>query len=186
MIPVPKKPAPAAHRDVQRRGKAWLAKHRTQRPPPYWKELRGPLAAAFGERCGYSAMYEPVGTIDHYLSIEGGHRRLAYAWTNLRFSSGWINSVKGTLDAQVLDPHEVQPGWFELLLPSLQLVLTAKVPPRMRAKAQFTLDRLQLGHGEAIVRQRQRWFELYREGKASLELLDEVAPLLAQAIRRAS
>ncbi|MDF5714231.1 MAG: hypothetical protein PUP93_10125 [Rhizonema sp. NSF051] len=47
-------------------------------------------------------MYEPVGTVEHYLSREN-YRNLAYEWNNLRFASAWINSSKGTLDDQVLD-----------------------------------------------------------------------------------
>lgn len=135
-------------------------------------------------RCAYSAMYEPVGTVDHYLSIEGGYRHLAYTWSNYRYAAGWVNSSKGTLDDQVLDPFQVSAGWFELKLPSLQLVMTAKVPQALRAKAQFTLDRLHLGHGEQVIRQRRAWYEMYRAGKLPLEGLDVVAPLLADAIRR--
>jgi hypothetical protein len=47
-------------------------------------------------------MYEPVGTVEHYLSRDN-YRNLAYEWSNLRFASAWINSCKGTLDDQVLD-----------------------------------------------------------------------------------
>jgi hypothetical protein len=92
-------------------------------------------------------MYEPVGTVDHYLSIEGGSRHLAFQWRNFRYAASWVNSSKGTLDDHVFDPFEVGDGWFELSLPSLQLVVTDKVPTALRKKAQFTLDRLGLGHG---------------------------------------
>ncbi|WP_228019853.1 hypothetical protein [Sphaerospermopsis sp. LEGE 08334] len=53
--------------------------------------------------------------LEHFLSCEN-HRHLAYEWTNYRFVSGWVNSSKGTLDNQVLDPFEVEDDWFEILL----------------------------------------------------------------------
>ena len=76
----------------------------------------------------------------------------AYEWSNLRFASAWINSTKGTLDDQVLDPFDLGEDWFEILLPSLQLVLTDKVPPQQRQKAQFTLERLRLQDDERVLR----------------------------------
>lgn len=187
MIPVRPAPPPGdfAAR-VLTPGRRWLRANpkKAGRPPAYWLRVRAELARAFEHRCGYSAMYEPVGTVDHYLSIEGGHRSLAYAWSNLRYSAGWVNSSKATLDDKVLDPFLVRQGWFELLLPSLQLVMTNKVPVALRKKAQLTLDRLGLGHGEQVIRQRQAWYTKYQEGKAPLELLDDWAPLLAAAIRK--
>lgn len=94
-------------------------------------------------------MYEPVGTVDHFLSHDN-YRSLAYEWSNLRFASAWINSTKGTLDDQVLDPFVLKEDWFEILLPSLQLVLTDKVPLQQRQKAQFTLERLRLQDDERV------------------------------------
>jgi hypothetical protein len=63
------------------------------------------------------------GTVDHYLCCKN-YRHLAYEWSDYRFAFSWINSSKGTLDSQVLDPFEVEDGWFEIVLPSLELILT--------------------------------------------------------------
>lgn len=187
MIPVKPVPPPRHFEaNVLVPGRRWLArnKDRSARPPAYWLEVRGDLARAFHHRCGYSAMYEPAGTVDHYLSIEGRHRELAYRWSNFRYAAGWVNSSKSTLDDKVLDPFEVGPGWFEIDLPSMQLRVTEKVPARLRKKAELTISRLRLDHGEQVVRQRLAWYQKYQEGKASLALLDEWAPLLAAAIRK--
>ncbi|MBX3232929.1 MAG: hypothetical protein KIT84_44800 [Labilithrix sp.] len=189
MIPVKRSPAPKKHASmVAKPGNAWLEKNAASRtrPPGHWRLVRAELAEAFGHRCGYSAMYEPVGTVDHYLSIEGGARHLAYDWSNYRYAAGWVNSSKGTLDDLVLDPFDVRPGWFEMLLPSLQVVMTDRIPVRFRSKATVVLERLQIGHGEQVIRMRQAWLTKYREGKASLELLDDWAPLLAEALRKES
>jgi hypothetical protein len=124
-------------------------------------------------------------TVEHYLSRDN-YRNLAYEWSNLRFASGWINSCKGTLDDQVLDPFDLGEDWFEILLPSLQLVLTDKVPEQQRQKAEFTLKRLRLRDDERVLRQRQSWYQLYLDGDLTLQGLEKKAPLIARAVRKQS
>ena len=84
----------------------------------------------------------------------------------------------------MLDPHEVEDGWFEIELPSLQLRLTDRVPAELRAKAEFTLRRLHLGDDERIVRQRSEWYRMYLDGELNLDGLRKKAPLIAQAVKR--
>ena len=192
MIRVASPPEPPDfERRVRQPGQTWLAKNLDEngklpagkRPPARWSAFKGKLAAGFQNRCGYSAMFEPVGTVDHYLSCDN-HPQQAYEWVNYRYASAWINASKGTLDEQVLDPFEVQDDWFEILLPSLQLVLTNVVPAHERQRAEFTLIRLRLRDDERVIRQRQQWYGLYREGKLTLAGLEVVAPLIARAIRK--
>jgi hypothetical protein len=108
-------------------------------------------------------MYEPIGTVDHFLSCHN-YRHLSYEWSNYRYAAGWINSSKKDLDDRLLDPFEVEDTWFEIILPSLQLVLTDKVPKEQRLKAQFTLQHLGLDYNERILRQREEWFRMYEQG----------------------
>jgi hypothetical protein len=123
------------------------------------------------------------GTVDHFLSVRH-HRRRCYDWSNYRYVSASINSSKRDADDTVLDPYEVEEGWFEIILPSLQLCLTDRIPPNLRAKAEFTLMRLKLRDGERVIRQRRAWYRLYLEGRLSLDGLKKVAPLIAHAVRR--
>jgi hypothetical protein len=179
--------------DVQVRqpGNQWLAQNLDEngqlpkgtRPPDRWSDFKGQLADGFNNLCAYSVMYEPVGTVDHFLSCEN-HPRLVYEWSNYRYLSGWINSSKGTLDEAVLDPFQVEDDWFEVLLPSLQLVLTDAVPQGEQDRAKFTMERLHLRDDERVIRQRRQWYRLYQEGKLSLEGLEERAPLIARAVRK--
>jgi len=166
-------------------GNTWLANNpdMKKRPRDYWSPFKSHLADGFGNLCGYSAMYEPVGTVDHYLCCEN-HRHLAYEWNNYRYASGWLNSSKRTLDEQILDPFQVGDDWFEIILPSLQLVLTDAVPPHERQRAAFTLERLHLRDDERVIRQRRSWYQLFLDGKLTLAGLEEKAPLIARAIRR--
>jgi len=169
---------------ARRPGLAWLERHPdTKRPREYWKPFKRDLADGFADLCGYSAMYEPVGTVDHYVSWRNDPR-LAYEWANFRYASGWVNSSKQCADDLVLDPFEVEDGWFEILLPSLQLVLTDAVPDEHRARAEFTLDRLHLRDDERVIRQRQEWYRMHCDGELSLEGLRRKAPLIACAVEK--
>lgn len=130
-------------------------------------------------------MFEPVGTVDHYEDCKG-NPHLAYEWTNYRFAAQWINSSKqsrrpGAL--QVLDPFEVEDGWFEILLPSLQLVVSNRVPRELRERAEYTLQKLHLRDDERVLRQRKGWYTMYLE-KDDLCLLRKFAPLIARAVEK--
>ena len=170
---------------VEERGARWLAVHPdAKRPHDYWSEFRPALATGFRNLCAYSAMLDLNGEVDHFVSWNE-NRSMAYEWANYRYATGWINSCKSALASiEILDPHEVQDGWFEVSLPSLQLELSTAVPETHRARARRCLDRLRLGHDERIMRQRRAWYAQYQAGKLSLEGLADWAPLIAAAVRK--
>ena len=89
-------------------GAAWLAANPdAKRPKDYWTPFKGALARGFRDLCAYSAMYEPVGTVDHFMSCHED-RSKAYEWENYRYCAAWINSSKGnTPAAKLLDPFEI-------------------------------------------------------------------------------
>ncbi len=180
MIPVaPVTEPPDFDERVRRRGNSWLAENEgADRPRDYWSPFRIALAEGFANRCGYTAMYEGVGTVDHFRSYKA-NPSLAYEWANYRYASAWINSAKKAND--VLDPYEVGEGWFEVLLPSLQLVSTDKVPPEYRALVERTLKCLPLSHDERVLKLRRGWYKQYIQGKLSLDGLRDHAPLIAAA-----
>ena len=157
-----------------------------RRPKPLWQAFTADLAEGFGDLCGYCAMLDPTGgTVDHYLSVRA-RPDLVYEWANFRFANQAMNACKKNADKQVLDPFEVGDGWFEVLLPSLQLRVTDAVPPTLRSKAEFTLDRLGLRDGERVIRARRQWYALYQEGELTLQGLSRCAPLIAEAVRRSA
>ncbi len=172
-------------KNVRQRGAAILAQFPAKPFRSYWNEYKAELTNGFGNLCAYSAMYEPVGTVDHYLSCKN-YPQKAYEWSNYRFASGWINSSKKDADDSVLDPFQVEDGWFEILLPSLQLVVTDTVPQEKREIAQYTLIRLHLRDDERVIRQRREWYRMYQDDGLSLEELEKKAPLIARAIRKSA
>ncbi len=109
---------------------------------------------------------------------------MAYEWSNYRFASQTLNASKRCDDDAILDPYMVESGWFEILLPSLQMRVAEAVPPELRAKAECTIKRLKLQDGEKIIRWRRQWYSLYQRQLLSLDGLREVAPLIAEAVDR--
>lgn len=195
MIPCSPGQEPSRFDDrTRQRGRRWLARHpkpaakaasKPWRPKDYWSEFRNDLSNAFRQLCAYGAMYEPAGTVDHFISCDTDATQ-AYEWSNYRFCSQWINSSKQKADGDVLDPCLVQAGWFKVILPSLQLVVSDTIPASRRALAEATLKRLHLDHDERIVRQRRVWYELYQSGRLSLAGLRQMAPLIARAVEEHS
>ena len=167
-------------------GNAWLASNPNGRPKDFWSPFKGALGTGFRNLCAYSAMYEPVGTIDHFVSCDED-RAKAYEWSNYRYASGWINSSKQNLKStEILDPFQVRNGWFEIILPSLQLVVSDAVPPDLREKAEFVLKRLHLRDDERVIRQRREWYRMYQDREITLDGLRKKAPLIARAVELAS
>lgn len=168
------------------RGNAWLATHPdAKRPRDLWSPFKSDLASGFCDLCAYSVIYEPVGSVDHFVSWHED-RSKAYEWDNYRYCAEWINKSKqNEPSGNLLDPFTVQPGWFEIILPSLQLTVTDSVPCGLRARAEYTLKRLHLIHDERVMRQRREWYRMYQSGELNLPGLRKKAPLIADAVVKA-
>ncbi len=166
-------------------GMKWLEKHQdARRPKDLWTPFRPVLATGFRDLCAYSAMYEAVGTVDHFISFDED-RSKAYDWSNYRFAAGWINSSKQNLpSSDVLDPFDVMDGWFEVILPSLQLVLTDRIPVEFKTRAETMLVRLHLRDDERVIRQRRTWYQMYQDGEIGIAVLRRMAPLIAAAVAK--
>jgi len=168
-------------------GRNWLREHpNTKRPRDLWPPFRSSLASGFRDLCGYSAMWIPEGTVDHYISC-AEDRNKAYEWDNYRYAAHWINSSKSgghNESFRVLDPYEVGDGWFEIILPSLQLVVSEMLPRDMKKRAEYTLSKLHLRDDERVIRQRREWYRMYCDGEITLAVLEKKAPLIARAIKK--
>lgn len=123
------------------------------------------------------------GAVDHYFS-KNFHRNRAYDWNNYRYISTSVNSSKHNKDDKVLDPFEIQPGWFEVQLPSMLLRRTAAVPAALQAKADFTIKELRLVSGHKVRRNRRGWYEDYKKGLITDAGLAAYAPLVAEAVKQ--
>jgi 5-methylcytosine-specific restriction endonuclease McrA len=188
MIRVAKAMPPKRFETICRKpGLKWLKDNRGyKRPLDLWSAFESELRKAFNGLCGYCAMLVMKGQIDHFIPIDllrdSSREHLIYQWSNFRYAEGVLNQRKS--NHRVLDPYKVKNEWFKLLLPSLQLVLTEHVPKNTRKLAEFTLTQLGLRDSEVVIRYREKWFRLYREMKLTLEGLNEIAPLIAIAVKR--
>jgi hypothetical protein len=176
-------------------GAAWLENNPGKDPHAvshWWSQFRPDLARHFSHRCGWlGTTIVPAGDVDHWLSCgnrscgPSPNRHLAFEWSNFRYAAQRINSRKGTLDDQILDPCEIEEGWFEILLPSFQLVPSDRLPASLRQRAKLTLAKLQLGRGEARFI-RWHWYCIHwNNGQPDLTALRRDAPLVAVAIEKA-
>lgn len=169
----------------RKKGLAWIAKNPLKkRPSDFWSLFRLDLAQGFENRCAFGAMWISSGTVDHFVSCDEDMSR-AYDWANYRYVDGWVNSSKNKKKAaDLLDPFEVCEGWFEVVLPSLQLVITDAIPEPFRERAENTLNNLPIHNDERLVRNRREWLKMYEENELSLEGLRRKAPLIAAAVEK--
>ena len=178
-------------------GAVFLAENPARDPhekSAWWRQFRPDLAKHFSYRCGWTAMtiVGLEGDVDHFLACghrkgaPSPHRHLAFEWSNYRYASGTINSRKGNLDDQVLDPCEIGEGWFEVVLPNFVLKKTARLPEELGQKATTTIERLRLFNDSTVRFTRWFWYERYWNGGDPLiDLLERDAPLVAAAVRKA-
>jgi len=169
----------------RKRGEKWLEEHPGyDRPNDYWSEFEPDLRNAFGGLCAYCVMFVMKAQTDHFIPVAVLKRKkqdkLAYEWKNFRYGEGVLNGRKSK--QVILDPFQVRDEWFEIQLPSLQLLLTSTLPVNKKRVADLTMEKLGLRDDEVVIRYRRKWFELYQERKLTLEGLKEVAPLIARAV----
>ncbi|MCX4247950.1 AAA family ATPase [Paraliomyxa miuraensis] len=153
--------------------------------PPLWRRCLPQLAEAYRRICAYSCLYvEPftgTDTVDHYVP-KSLDVRLAYEWSNYRFACARMNARKGVA-AEVLDPFEIQDGWFRLELVRFQLHPAPGLPAELTARIEATIGLLGL-NDEDCKQTRAGWYEDYQAGLFDLPYLDRRFPLLARELRR--
>ncbi len=168
-------------------GKQWLERTKSarSRPKDYWSAFQPDLCIAFRRLCAFQAInIGACGTVDH-LEPTSSHPKLAYEWRNYRYCEARMNSRKNNRGSkEILDPFEVRDDWFEIILPSLQMKLTDRVPAEKQIRAQATLRLLGLDHHETVLRARSEILEAYLRGELTLKGLHAWAPLIASAVER--
>jgi hypothetical protein len=158
---------------------------------PHWTRALPALQEAYGSLCAYLARrieLVETPTADHYIARRQAKPLiLAYTWSNLRLAHHYINGVKTDL-ADVLDPFEVQEGWFALILATGETVPGPMAPKNRLADIQRTITLLQLNRGP-ILKTRRRAIDRYRRppvGQRPIPLwsLEEDEPFIAHELRR--
>ena len=149
----------------------------------YWKKISHDLHRAYRGVCAYSCMYiMPPGSVDHFLP-KVQHPNLAYEWSNYRLSSPRVNQHKGdSLD--VIDPFNVQEGWFVLDFPSCLVKASDDLPEVIFNQVENTIRVLKLNDDDTLVQERCDIMLEYSDGAVTIDFLSRRYPFLAQEIIR--
>ncbi len=171
---------------VRQKGRAWLQKKAIPLdqplPPktrlePYWRQCLDELHTSYDGCCAYLAMYLVRATggvsVDHYISKS--HRPdMAYEWSNYRLASLRMNSRKRDYD-DVLDPFEVDTGWFRLELVTGRVYPNPQLPVAQKREIQTTIDRLGLDD-DRNREERASHYQEYGKGQYTVDHLKKHSP----------
>ncbi len=151
--------------------------------PPYWTNSLDDLMIAYQEICAYTCfrIHDVTGgrSVDHFAAKSKAWHKV-YEWSNYRLACSRINSRKLTFD-DVLDPFEIEPGWFQLELVGFQVRPSEKLPPKVQKSICETITRLRLDDfcGRRIADAEDYW-----DREISLRTLERESPFVAAELRR--
>jgi len=124
----------------------------------------------------------PHGSIDHFLP-KSRRCDLAYEWSNYRLATHRVNLHKSdSLD--VLDPFQIQPGWFVLDFPSCLVVPGPGLSPDLTSKIRYSIEVLKLNIDDSFVQERCDLMVEFSIGGVALPYLKRRYPFLAMEIER--
>ena len=180
----PQPEPPAFDASVRQPGLRALADGK-EKLPPYWRACLPDLHERYQGICAYLCVHIPRGTgartVDH-VAPKSKRRDRAYEWDNYRLVSSLMNARKRDFE-DVLDPFEIQDGWFVLELSFIQVMLSPTLDNATRARVQSTIDRLGLNDQECIAA-RSLYYQPYVEGQLTADLLAEWSPFVAREALR--
>ena len=105
-----------------------------------------------------------------------------YEWTNYRLACALMNARKCDVE-QVLDPFDVQDGWFALELYEFHVVPGVGLPCSVEAAVTNTIERLR--RNDSQCREARREFaEEYWSKEIGWSYLERHAPFVARELDR--
>ncbi|MFJ2463013.1 MULTISPECIES: hypothetical protein [Pseudomonas] len=151
--------------------------------PPVWTHALPDLMEAYGRLCAYICIYiERVtggGSVDHMLAKSHAWQDV-YEWQNYRLACTLMNARKNNYQ-DVLDPFEVEDGWFRLELVSYQVIPGEGLDPAIEARVLATITRLKLNDHDCL-KVREEYATAFFDGDIKLDYLRRRAPFLAREI----
>ncbi len=153
--------------------------------PPYWTDALPLMLEAYDRTCAFAALriehVTGAPTVEHY-KPKSRHPAEAYEWDNYRLVCHLLNSRKCDF-CDVIDPFEVQEGWFALDLVSFACVPGPKATGVVLEEVEDTIQRLGLDGPEykaAIEERYTQWFNK----DVTFKHLQRWAPFLARELLR--
>lgn len=153
--------------------------------PTYWTNALPELLESYDRICGYVCVYiervTGAASVDHMIAKSLAWDRV-YEWDNYRLACSLMNSHKN--DARdVLDPFEVEDGWFQLELVGYQLVPAPGLDAGLVDRIKETINRLKLNRKDCRDL-REEYAADYESGEISFSYLGRRAPLVAAELKR--
>jgi hypothetical protein len=151
--------------------------------PAYWTECLSDLMKGYREVCAYSCFrIHPVTgahTVDHMAPKSRNWNRV-YEWDNYRLACARLNSRKNHFE-DVLDPFEVENGWFHLELVGFTVFPNRKLSKALQKEIENTIERLGLNDFRSS---REHDAERYWSQDVSLSVLRIESPFVAHELKR--
>ena len=153
--------------------------------PPYWRCAIDDLLENYHRICAYLRIYIPRGvgapSVDHMVPKSMRWDQV-YEWTNYRLACALMNARKSDVE-QVLDPFDVQDGWFALELYEFQVVPGVGLPCSVETQVTTTIRRLRLNDSQC--REARREFAVnYWCDEIKWSYLERHAPFVARELDR--
>jgi hypothetical protein len=149
----------------------------------YWKHLKDELYNLYENICAYTGEWLPPtsASVDHFIP-KSKSPQLAYEWDNYRLTTGIINNNKGE-QTGLIDPFDVQAGWFVLVLPGCDIKPCATLDEIDSKKVEHTIKVLKLNSSE---RSNKRYgiIQEYIKKDITFDFLRKRYPYIAYEIER--
>ena len=153
--------------------------------PPYWRQCLNDLLKSYERICAYLCLYIPRGvgapSTDHMVP-KSTEWQLVYEWSNYRLASSLMNARKGT-DDDVLDPFDVEDGWFALDTTFFEVLPGRDLPSHVATAVAQMIRRLGLNDQQCCDARRE-YALAYWDGEISLAHLTRHAPFVARELQR--
>jgi uncharacterized protein (TIGR02646 family) len=147
--------------------------------PAYWQDCLDELYQSYGGFCAYLAIhFERIiggGSVDHF-AAKSALPGMAYEWQNYRLACSRMNSRKNHYK-DVLDPFNVQDGWFRLELISGRIYPNPDIDPVFIKAVSATIRRLKLDDN-GCREVRARHFSDYIQGMYTAQFLRRRSPFV--------
>lgn len=178
--PLRKRPGPKREKIAERREDIPPAAF-----PPCWTDALDDLLDAYHRICSYVCVYiEKVtgaASVDHLIPKSQAWDQV-YEWSNYRIACSLMNTRKGAT-SEVLDPFDVQDGWFALELVGFQIVPGEMLDASTRERVLATIGTLKL-NDRACCELRGEYASDYLAGEIKLSYLRRRAPFVARELQR--
>lgn len=153
--------------------------------PALWTHALDDLLEAYERRCAYVSVYIERVTgspsVDHWIP-KSRDPHAAYEWSNFRLACSIMNSRKGTTTA-ILDPFEIEDGWFELELVGFEVLACPTLDSQLCVRVENTIDEFNLNCHECRTLRRE-YVRAYEDADINYARLRQRAPFVARELRR--